>query len=132
MKRIFNKVAVWLTVCLCAAGCGRADPPLTAGGHPVSHWLEEVKKPDPKARKKAVRELGHVGTADPAAVPAVVAALRDKDAAVRKEATVAVLNLGPVARDAEPALTEMARADPDSSVREYAKKALDRVKGTTP
>ena len=36
-----------------AAGCGKTEAPLTAGGRPVSHWLDELKKPDPKARRKA-------------------------------------------------------------------------------
>ena len=114
------------------AGCGNAAPPLTAGGHPVAHWLDEAKKPNPKDRKTAVRKLGHVGTADPAAIPVVIAALKDKDSAVRKEAAAAVLNLGPAAKDAEPILAEIAKADANKTVREYAAKALIRVRGTTP
>jgi hypothetical protein len=43
--------------------------PIPPDGQPVSHWLEEAKKPDPKARKRAVKELGRVGKADPAMAP---------------------------------------------------------------
>ena len=111
------------------AGCGTSEAPLTAGGKPVAYWLDELKKPDPKARKKAVRELGHVGTADPAAIPAVVGAVKDRDAAVRREAVLALLNLGPAAKDAAAALSEAAAKDPDPGVRKDAAKALERVAG---
>jgi HEAT repeat protein len=113
---------------LVLAGCStKSDEPLRAGGQTVAHWLDELKKPDPKARKKAVKELGHVGKADPEAIPAVTAALRDADAGVRAEAALALLNLGPDAAEAEPALTEATR-DKDPKVREYATKALERVR----
>ena len=124
----------WLIAGLLAAGattagCGKTEPPLTAGGRPVSYWLDELKKPDPKARKKAVRELGHVGAADPAAIPAVTAAVKDRDAAVRRDAVLALLNLGPAAKDAAPSLAEAAKSDPDPTVRKDAAKALERVQG---
>jgi HEAT repeat protein len=117
-----------LVVGLAVTGCSRPAAPLTAGGRPVAHWLDELKKPDPKARKKAVRELGHIGKADPAAIPAVVGAVKDKDAAVRQEACLALLNLGPDAAEADDALTEATR-DPDAKVREYAAEALAKVRG---
>jgi HEAT repeat protein len=120
--------AVLIGAGVLVGGCGKPEAPLTAGGQPVAHWLDEVKKPDPKARKKAVRELGHVGTADPAAIPAVVGALKDRDVEVRREAALALLNLGAAAKDAESALTEAA-TDGDKTVREYAAKALDRIRG---
>ena len=121
--------ATCLLVLTLAAGCSsRPEGPLTAGGRPVSHWLDELRSPDPKARKKAVRELGHVGKADPAAIPAVTGALKDPDPQVRAEAALALLNLGPDAAEAAPALAE-ATQDKDPKVREYAAKALERVRG---
>ena len=122
---------VWVlaaVVGVLAGGCGKPDAPLTAGGKPVSYWLEEAKKSDPKARRKAVRELGHVGAADPAAIPAVAGALKDRDVEVRREAALALLNLGPAATGVEPGLAEAAN-DPDKTVREYATQALERVRG---
>src|SRR5437660_11745875 len=104
--------AVLAGVLALAVGCGKPEVPLTAGGRPVSHWLDELKKPDPKARRKAVRELGHVGAADPAAIPAVAAAVRDKDTAVRREAVLALLNPAPASKDAAASLAEAATADP--------------------
>ena len=130
MSRFTRLLAPLLAAPLVAAvGCSsKPDGPLTAGGRPVSYWLDELKRPDAKARKKAVKELGHVGKADPAAVPAVTAALKDVDAGVRAEAALALLNLGPDAADAAPALADAAR-DRDPKVRDYAAKALAKVRG---
>ena len=50
-----------MTILLC--GCGK-ERPITAHGQPVSHWVEALQDRDPKVRKKAVVELGHVGTAE--------------------------------------------------------------------
>src|SRR5262245_35577210 len=86
-------------------GCG-SKAPLTAHGKPVSHWVWALQDPDPKVRQKAVVALGHVGTADPAAIPAVTGAVKDRDAGVRRAAVLALLAIGPEARDALPALTE--------------------------
>ena len=122
--------ATCLLVLTLAAGCSsRPEGPLTAGGRPVSHWLDELRSPDPKARKKAVRELGHVGKADPAAIPAVTGALKDPDPQVRAEAALALLNLGPAAAEAVPALEEV-RNDSDPAVRSYVHKALERIRGS--
>jgi HEAT repeat protein len=46
---------------------------------------------------------------------------------VRAEAVLALLNLGPDARDAIPALTE-AQHDQDATVRAHAAKALERIR----
>ncbi len=117
---------------LTAAGCGRPDAPLTAGGHPVAHWLTELDKPDAKARAKAVKELGRVGPADPAAIPAVAGAVKDRDAGVRKAAVLALLNLGPAAAEALPALEVVSTKDADPAVRAQAAKAVERVRAGRP
>jgi HEAT repeat protein len=118
-------IPVCLTMLL--AGCGR-PPALTAHGKPVEHWVRALQDPNPKLRKKAVTALGHVGTADPAALPALTAAVKDRDAAVRDQAVLALLNLGPAARNAVPALEE-AQKDRDARVRLHAAKALQQVRG---
>src|SRR6516165_4122980 len=99
-------------------GCGKREP-VISHGQPVSHWLEALNDPNAQARKKAVTALGHVGAADPEAIPAVIRAVKDPDAIVRTEAVLALLNLGPAAKDAVPAL-EQARTDRDPKVRDYA------------
>jgi HEAT repeat protein len=45
---------------------------------------------------------------------------------VRGEAVLALLNIGPDAREAVPVLTE-AQHDPNATVRSYAEKALERI-----
>jgi len=126
VMRFFHPPAILLAIVL--IGCGKEQAPLTSHGKPVVHWLEELNKTDPKARKKAVVALGHVGTADPAALPALIGAVKDRDAAVRSKAILALLNIGPDAKDALAALDD-ARKDKDATVRSYAAKAMERIQG---
>jgi vesicle coat complex subunit len=114
-------------VCL-LIGCGQPKAML-AGGKPVSHWLKALQDPDPKVRKTAVAKLGSVGTADTAALPAVLGALKDPHAAVRREAILAVLKCGPAASEAIPTLAEMQRNDRNPQVRSYAAQALGKLNG---
>jgi HEAT repeat protein len=76
--------------------------------------------------------LGNIG---PAAVPALLKALPDKDAARRRTAAYALALIGPQAAEAVPALTE-ALHDAESEVRALAAKALGKIgqeaKGTAP
>jgi HEAT repeat protein len=109
------------------AGCRKNNEPLLSHGQPVVHWLAELKKPDFKAKKRAIRALGHVGTADPKVIPALMHAVKDQDARVRSEAVLALLNLGPDVQEAIPVLTE-AQHDPNATVRSYAEKALERIR----
>jgi HEAT repeat protein len=114
-------------VLLLPLGCGPAAPTL-AHGKPVAHWVEELRQPNAVQRKKAVHVLGNVGTADPAVLPALTAAVKDRDTGVRGEAVLALLKMGPAARDAVPVLRE-AEKDRDPHVRANATKALARVEG---
>jgi HEAT repeat protein len=109
-------------------GCGQGTQELRSHGQTVSHWVEALKDPSPTQRRQAVKALGHVGTADAAALPAVTEALKDRDARVRAEAALALLNVGPAAREAIPTLEETSK-DKDPTVREYARKALQRIRG---
>jgi HEAT repeat protein len=121
------RVLFILGLIILASGCGKREP-VISHGRPVSHWLQAIHDPDVKTRKKAVVALGHVGKADPAAIPAVIEAVKDADPSVRAEAVLALLNIGPDAKDAIPALTE-AQGDKDINVRTYAAKALERIQG---
>jgi HEAT repeat protein len=124
------RVVISLSLLVIAlGGCSRPRAPLTAGGKPVSHWVGLVKDPDARQRVRAVKELGRVGTADAAALPALTASLKDADARVRAEAVLALLNIGPEARSAAVALEEASQTDRDAKVRAYARKALERVRG---
>ncbi len=126
MRRL-TRAALCAGAALLLGGCGKTEP-LTAGGKPVSHWIEALKSPDVKVRKRAVQKLANVGATDAAAVPALAGALKDRDAGVRAEAALALLRIGQDAREAVPALKEATR-DRDATVRSYATKALEKVQG---
>jgi HEAT repeat protein len=128
MRHLLAVAVLGLTVL--AGGCRKAQP-TTAGGKPVSHWVEALKGPDARARKKAAHKLGNVGATDPLAIPALIGALKDRDARVRAEAALALLRIGPAAREAVPALLQTQK-DPDARVRDCAAKALDKVQDGTP
>ena len=115
---------------LCLLGCGRSDVPKEKyfGGEPVEHWLEAVRSPDPKARKRAADVLGNVGPVDPRAVPALIEAVKDRDAKVRDAAVLGLSKIGPQASSAESVLEEATR-DKDATVRTHAATALGRVRG---
>ena len=112
----------------CLAGCAARTAPMTVHGKPVAHWVDELKRPDPKARKKAVAALGQVGKADPSAIPALAGALADADARVRDEAVLALLKIGPDAKEALPALENL-RRDREPTIRDHAGKAIARIRG---
>ena len=108
------------------SGCNK-ERPMVAGGKPVSHWVEALKEPDAKQRKTAVIKLGNVGAADEAVLPALLGALADTDAGVRREAILALMKYGPGAREAIPRLTDLSKSDRDAQVRKYAARALEKL-----
>jgi HEAT repeat protein len=108
---------------------GCAKEPSLAGGKPVSYWVDALKDdPDPHVRKTAAHKLGNVGQSNPAAFPALLGALHDPDASVRAEAILAVTKFGSSATEAVPILTDLAKDDPDEQVRDYAGKALAKLR----
>jgi HEAT repeat protein len=118
-----------ITLSLVVVGCHRKREPVMAHGKPTAHWIEELKQTDPKARKKAVDALGAIGKADREAIPALIGMVKDdEDATVRDQAVLALLTIGPDAKDSIPALTE-AQNDKDATVRTHATKALERIRG---
>jgi HEAT repeat protein len=123
---------IWLLiVALGLCGCGPSQP-TQVGGKPVSYWVEALRGPDANLRKKAVAKLGNVGSADPAAWPAVVGALKDDDAQVRRAAIEAVLKFGSKSKETISQLTDMETNDPDDQVRAVAKKALGKIRRDFP
>ena len=118
-------------VCLFSFGCSRSEVPKEKyfSGEPVEHWLEAIKSPDPKTRKKAADVLGNVGPVDPRAVPALIVAVKDRDAKVRDAALLGLSKIGPPATSAESVLEE-ATKEKDPTVRTHATVALERVRGS--
>jgi len=109
-----------------SGGCGRSGPTL-AGGKPIAHWVQALADPDAKVRKTAAFKLGNVGPADPAALPALLHALGDRDPAVRREVILALLKFDAGASDVVPALEAVRQRDDDATVRDYAGKALAKL-----
>lgn len=123
MKQLLIGLASVIVLC----GCGKEQEKLS-GGKPLAYWLEEMKKPDAKLRQKAVFKLGNVGAADPAVLPAVLGALSDQDPAVRCEAILAVLRFRDRAQAVETKLIALQQIDPDAKVRDFAAKAIEKLK----
>jgi HEAT repeat protein len=69
-----------------------------------------------------------IGPAAAEAVPALVAALKDPNKPVRRDAAAALANIGPAAAGAVPDLIA-ALKDPDEIVRQRVADALGRVQG---
>jgi len=111
---------------LILSGCSQPGPTL-AHGQPVDHWVQALRDPDAKVRKRAADVLGNVGAADATVVPALAAALKDQDRGVREATVLALLKMGPAAKDAAPALVEASK-DSDARVRSYAAKALEKLR----
>ncbi len=110
-------------------GCSRQSPPTLAGGKPVSYWVQALQSnPDAKVRKEAAFKLGNVGPTDPTAFPALVGALKDRDSRVRSESILSLLKFGTAAQEVVPTLTELREKDHDPKVRDYATKALERLR----
>lgn len=93
----------------------------------MRYWIEALQSPEAKIRKQAAFKLGNVGPSDPNALPALLAALNDGDASVRREAILAVLKCGIEARTAVPTLRALQQHDPNEQVRQCAAKAVERL-----
>jgi HEAT repeat protein len=120
-----GRVAIFALICL--PGCSKSQPPL-AGGKPPHYWIEALHDPDARLRQRAAFKLGNVGPAEPAALPALTSALQDHDPAVRCEAILALVKFGPTAQTALPTLTALQSHDPNPRVRQYAAKALEKLR----
>jgi HEAT repeats len=108
-----------LLLCLLAvAGCGRKKS--------TDELIADLKAPQDRDKIIAVRLLPqHKGDAA-RVVPALIDALKDRDADVRWSAAIGLGYFGEQARDAIPAL-QAATRDRDARVREGAGVALSRI-----
>jgi HEAT repeat protein len=74
----------------------------------VASLVEQLLKgARPESRVQAAGKLGELGKSAPEAIPALLQALDDPDNHVRDRATVALWNMGPLARIAVPKLMEI-------------------------
>jgi hypothetical protein len=103
---------------LACAGCGKQKS--------TDELIADLKAPGERDRIVAVRLLPqHKGDAA-RVVPALIAALKDKQDDVRWSAAIGLGYFGEQARDAIPAL-QAAQRDRDARVREGASVALSRI-----
>ena len=122
-----------LLCALFSVGCGTGTVPTAKYffEKPVSHWLTQATNANPKVRLKAVEVLGNVGPVDPGAIPALIVALKDKDAKVRTAAVVGLAKIGSAADAALPTLRELADLEKNQSVRKHIQTAIARLQGQT-
>jgi HEAT repeat protein len=110
-----------LLVCLLACvGCGRKS---------TDELIGDLKASQEKDRVVAVRLLPQRKGDAAKVVPALIEALKDKDADIRWSAAIGLGYFGEQANDAIPALQE-AQHDRDPRVREGAGVALSRIDPT--
>lgn len=119
---------LYLLTIVILIGCGRSEP-VAFGGKPITHWIEELQKPEPQARKKAVAALGSAAIASAEARTALLSAIGDTDPDVRYSVCIALVNLGPAAGSDASAALEPVLNDPDKRVREAAAAAKKRIHG---
>jgi hypothetical protein len=116
------RICFILLLCLLAcAGCGKQKS--------TDELIADLKAPGERERIVAVRLLPqHKGDAA-RVVPALIAALKDRQDDVRWSAAIGLGYFGEQARDAIPAL-QAAQHDRDARVREGAGVALSRIDPT--
>lgn len=108
-----------LLAALACAGCGQKEKQ-------TPELLNDLKGGDERDRIVAVRTLPNRKGEAAQVVPALIEALKDKEADVRRSAAIGLGTFGEQANDAVPAL-QAALTDPDARVREAAAKALTRI-----
>lgn len=103
-------------------GCGNKVPQKTP-----SELFTSIKDKDEAVRISAARDLGKVTGGDvPNAIRALIEALKDDSAYVRKTAVMSLGTHGANARDAVPSL-QIALKDSDEGVRLEAQDALKKI-----
>ncbi len=114
--------ALLLLACLATCvGCRREKS--------TAELLNDLKGSEDRDRLIAVRLLPQRKGDAADIVPALIAALSDKDSDIRWSAAIGLGGFGEQARDAIPAL-QTVQKDRDARVREAARKALARIDPT--
>jgi HEAT repeat protein len=104
-------------VLLLIGGCGKGS---------TAHWIEQLQSPESLRRIEAVHTLQERKGEAAQIVPALIEALKDENAHVRRESARALGSFGTEAQNAIPAL-QTALRDHEPSVRRAAGIALSRI-----
>jgi HEAT repeat protein len=102
-------------------------------GRSLTSWIADLDAAAPATRNAAAYAISGMGPAAKAAVPALVAVLKDENnpASVRFPVCVALREIGPDAKDALPALTT-ALDDRNEDVAMMARHAIRAITGEDP
>ncbi len=111
-------VLLLLSVPLCS-GCSREKS--------TAELLADLKTAPDRERVTAVRLLPRRKGEAAEVVPALIAALKDRDSDIRHSAALGLGEFGDQAKDAVPALQGVAQRDRDARVREAARIAISRI-----
>jgi HEAT repeat protein len=121
----------FIVICLAWGLLGLANRAPAAPPKKVLELIKDLKDRDPKNRAFAAEELGSMAevrlTDVKPAIPALLAALKDKDAAVRKAVIDALGKAEPEPREVVPAYIDIVRRDKDPTVRLAAVTALGQI-----
>ena len=98
-----------------------------AGGRPLSELIADLKAAAPATRNAAAYEIAGLGPAAKPAVPALIEALDDPDAAVRFPVTVALGEIGPEAAPAGPRLKQMMFEEINDEIAAAARRAIRHI-----
>ena len=96
-------------------------------GRPLSEWISDLKAAAPATRNAAAYEIASLGPAAKPAVPALIEALDDPDAAVRFPVTVALGEIGPDAVAAVPRLKQMMFEEINDEIAAAARRAIRHI-----
>jgi HEAT repeat protein len=98
-----------------------------ARGRPLSELIVDLKAAAPATRNAAAYEIAGLGPAAKPAVPALIEALDDPDAAVRFPVTVALGEIGPEAAAAVPRLKQMMFEEINDEIAAAARRAIRHI-----
>ena len=98
-----------------------------ARGRPLSELIADLKAAAPATRNAAAYEIAGLGPAAKRAVPALIEALDDPDAAVRFPVTVALGEIGPEAAAAVPRLKQMMFEEINDEIAAAARRAIRHI-----
>ena len=96
-------------------------------GRPLSEWIADLKAAAPATRNAAAYEIASLGPAAKPAVPALIEALDDPEAAVRFPVTVALGEIGPDAAAAVPRLKQMMFEEINDEIAAAARRAIRHI-----
>ena len=110
-----------------SAQSGQTAKEPVSRGRPLSEWIADLDAAAPSVRNAAAYEIASLGPAAVAAVPALIEALDDPDAAVRFPVTVALREIGPAAKAAVPRLQQMMFEEINDEIAAGARRAIRRI-----